>query len=78
MSNPEISAQDMAKPTILTNTDDVTNFDCGVPEIDEFIHDQALDYQIERLGVTYLFKQRETNNLIGFVTLSMADLKRKK
>jgi len=78
MSDPEISVQDIANPTILTNIDDVSSFNCGIAEIDEFIQDQALDYQVERLGVTYLFRHKKTNDLLGFVTLSMADLKRKK
>ena len=43
---------------------------------DEFIQKEALDFQKERLGTTYIFMHAK--ELIGFATLSMADLKREK
>ena len=61
---------------ILSNDDDCENFVCGEPPIDDFIHDEAIDYQTERLGVSYVF--RYENSIVGFVTLSMADLKKDK
>jgi GNAT superfamily N-acetyltransferase len=54
----------------------VTGFSCGVKDIDEFIQKEALDFEKERLGVTYLFVHDK--ELVGFATLSMADLKREK
>jgi GNAT superfamily N-acetyltransferase len=63
-------------PKILDETDKITGFCCGERGIDEFILNEALDFQKERLGVTYLFKHEDA--LVGFVTLSMADLKRAK
>lgn len=61
---------------ILEEGDDVNRFCCGVKEIDDFIHKEAKDFRNERLGITYLFYYK--SELIGFVTLSMADLKREK
>ena len=61
---------------ILDKTDNVANFLCGNKDIDDFIRNESLDYQNERLGTTYLFKY--DNELFGFVTLSMADLRKGK
>lgn len=64
-------------PTILTQEHDCSNFTtCGKQQIDDFIHREAVDFQNERLGVSYVF--RYDGEIIGFVTLSMADLKREK
>lgn len=76
MSADRIASKDLVSPKILDKTDDVTGFTCGVKDIDDFIHREALDFEKERLGVTYLF--RHDQKLVGFATLSMADLKREK
>ncbi|MFZ7137043.1 MAG: GNAT family N-acetyltransferase [archaeon] len=61
---------------ILSEKFDVSSFSCGEKDIDEFIHAEAMIFQNERLGVTYLFFYEK--QLIGFVTLSMADLWKRK
>jgi GNAT superfamily N-acetyltransferase len=61
---------------ILTTKHNTNKFCCNVQEIDEFIHKEAMDFQNERLGVTYLLFLK--GKLIGFVTLSMADLRKEK
>jgi len=61
---------------ILSEHHDISGFSCGIKEIDEFIYEEAMDFQNERLGVTYLFFYEK--RLIGFVTLSMADLRKRK
>ncbi len=63
-------------PKILDASDRTVEFCCGEKGIDEFIRKEAWEFQKERLGVTYLFKRE--GELVGFVTLSMADLKRAK
>jgi GNAT superfamily N-acetyltransferase len=63
-------------PKILDANDETAEFYCGEQGIDEFIRKEALGFQKERLGVTYLFKRE--GEAVGFVTLSMADLKRAK
>jgi N-acetylglutamate synthase-like GNAT family acetyltransferase len=40
--------------------------------LNEFIHEEALQYQKENLGVTYLFFHRE--RIVGFVTLAMSQI----
>jgi GNAT superfamily N-acetyltransferase len=76
MSTGGITPEDLSYPEILEESDDVNDFVCGVKDIDDFIHDEAWQYQKERLGVTYLFRQN--GKIVGFATLSMADLKREK
>lgn len=76
MSTAGITPRDLSYPQILDESDNVNDFVCGVKDIDIFIHEEALQYQKERLGVTYLFRQN--GKMVGFATLSMADLKRAK
>jgi hypothetical protein len=63
-------------PKILTKEDDCSHFTCGKKLIDDFIHNEAVDFQNERLGVSYIFQYN--GEIIGFVTLSMADLQKRK
>lgn len=54
------------------------NFDCGITQLNKFIHEEVENFHSERLGITYLFYSNSSNNvLIGFVTISMADIKTK-
>ncbi len=76
MSNPTVIDHNRITPKLLEESDNVSQFSCGVTEIDTFIHEEALSFQNERLGVSYLFFYQD--NLIGFVTLSMADLKKER
>jgi len=61
---------------ILSSDDDLTAFVCGKKPIDDFIHNEAIDFQEQRLGVSYVFRYQ--GKVIGFLTLSMADLKKEK
>lgn len=63
-------------PKVLTKDDNCKCFLCGKKTIDDFIHGEAVEYQNERLGVSYIFLCDD--KIIGFVTLSMADLKKEK
>jgi predicted N-acetyltransferase YhbS len=44
--------------------------------LNDFIHKQALAYQKENLGATYLFLYRK--QIVGFVTLAMGEIQIKK
>lgn len=68
--------RDKIKFDILKENDNFDGFVCGRPEIDEFIHEEAWDFQVERLGVSYVF--RYDSEIVGFLTLSMADLRKEK
>ena len=60
----------------LEEADDLSSFDCSQDAdmgLNEFIHEEALDFKRNRLGITYLFYYE--GKIIGFVTLSMADIR---
>ena len=60
---------------ILNEKHDLSKFDCRKDDemgLNEFIHDEALDFQKENLGVTYLFFYRD--NIVGFATLAMSQI----
>jgi len=60
---------------VLDDADDLSCFDCSENDIiglNEFIHDEALDYQKELLGVTYLFLFK--GDIVGFATLLMGNI----
>lgn len=60
---------------VLQQSDDLTEFDCSLNDsmgLNEFIRREALDYQREKLGVTYLFYYR--NEVVGFATLAMSGI----
>jgi hypothetical protein len=71
-----LKPQELSFPKILDKDDDISSFACGQKEIDDFIQKEALTFQEQLLGVTYLFKHK--NNLIGFATLCMGHLNRQK
>lgn len=60
---------------VLKSSDDLTAFDCSKDDaigLNEFIHSEAIDYQNEKLGVTYLFMHN--NQTVGFATLAMSQI----
>jgi GNAT superfamily N-acetyltransferase len=60
----------------LEETTDTGGFKCNEKEIDDFIHSQALGFQNQQLGVTYLFNFR--SDLVGFTTLCMGHINKQK
>ena len=51
---------------------DLSSFDCSVDDtlgLNEFIHKEALEYQKERMGITYVFCYQSIP--VGYVTLAM-------
>jgi len=61
---------------VLDKTDNVNTFSCKEAEIDEFIHKQALGYQQQNLGVTYVFYFE--SKLVSFATLCMGTINKRK
>lgn len=74
MSTDNIKAEDLSY-RVLQCSDDLSKFDCSLGDsmgLNQFIHSEALDYQREKLGITYLFfYQRE---VVGFATLAMSGI----
>jgi predicted GNAT family N-acyltransferase len=71
-----LNPKDLSFPKILDESDDTSKFSCGKKEIDEFIQKQALSFQAQSLGVTYLFHQGA--DLVGFATLCMGHINKHK
>lgn len=60
---------------ILEESDDLSTFDCSKDDtmgLNEFIHHEALQFQKENLGVTYLFLYKK--QVVGFATLQMSEM----
>lgn len=51
----------------LSSKHDLSNFSCGVDDLDDFLREDALKEQEENLSVTYLAIYKE--KIIGFVTI---------
>lgn len=51
------------------------DFKCGQQKLDDFIQKEALSFREEGLGITYV--AFSDNELVGFVTISMADVRTK-
>lgn len=55
---------------------DLTEFDCSYRDtlgLNQFIHEEAIEYQENNLGVTYLFYYEDF--IIGYVTMAMGRLR---
>jgi predicted GNAT family N-acyltransferase len=60
---------------ILNDSHDLSVFDCSVKDemgLNEFIHQEALQFQRENMGITYLFFYKKT--VVGFATLAMSQI----
>lgn len=51
----------------LDENSDLENFSCGLDDMDDFLKNDALDQQNEKLSVTYLAKYK--NEIVGFFSL---------
>jgi len=63
---------------ILSEEYDLSSFDCSQDDhsgVNEFIHKEALMYQEENMGKTYLFFYGE--EIVGFTTISMTHIEQK-
>lgn len=63
---------------ILNSKHNLSTFDCSKDDelgLNEFIHDEALAFQKENLGITYLFFYNGV--IVGFATLAMSQIEAK-
>jgi hypothetical protein len=63
---------------ILNASHDLSKFNCSKDDemgLNEFIHDEALQFQKENLGTTYLFFHNTA--VVGFATLAMSQNRNK-
>jgi predicted GNAT family N-acyltransferase len=69
-----IQAHDM-QFEVLNSNHNLSAFDCSEDDelgLNEFIHEEALDFQRENLGITYLFFHNGV--IVGFATLAMSQI----
>lgn len=60
---------------VLKKGADLSSFDCSDNDrrhVNDFFHNEALMYQNENMGVTYIFYFN--SNIVGFVTISMTNI----
>jgi predicted GNAT family N-acyltransferase len=75
MSTSEHIKAEELRFEILNERHNLSQFDCSKDDetgLNEFIHDEALQFQKENLGVTYLFFHN--NVIVGFATLAMSQI----
>lgn len=71
LDNEDINLEELTAKTLNENID-LGCFDCSVDdplELNEFIHKEALQYQKESMGITYLFYYNDL--IVGYVTIAM-------
>ncbi len=62
----------------LNSKTDLSRFNCSMDDelgLNEFIHKEALKYQQEGMGVTYLFYRG--TKIVGYITIAMSAIKTK-
>jgi GNAT superfamily N-acetyltransferase len=70
---------DSIKQELLSEENYDRSFDCSDEDemgLNEFYHEEALEFHNERLGRTFIFQYQEKT--IGFVTLAMTNIQREK
>ena len=75
MSTGNDIAPKVLRTKILEKTDDLSTFACDKDDpmgLDEFIHEEAIQFQKEKLGITHLFLYKE--QIVGFATLAMSEI----
>ena len=75
MSQKRYIASNELTYEILTDQHDLSTFDCSEQDdmgLNEFIHQEAIGFQREKMGITYLFYYHQT--IVGFATLAMAQI----
>ena len=74
MSSTKFALNDFSVKKLDAQTD-LTGFDCSETDnlgLDEFIHKEALGYQKESMGVTYLFYNND--KIAGYITVAMGSI----
>jgi predicted N-acetyltransferase YhbS len=71
MSSDKLDLQEIIVK-ILSEQTEVSHFDCSKDDvlgINEFIHKEAVQYQRDSMGITYVFYYQ--NAIVGYVTVAM-------
>lgn len=57
----------------LSEKDDISIFDCGHGDTNEYIKEDAIEYQNRDIAITYVLK--DSNRVVGFISLAMGAIK---
>ena len=55
--------------SLLDESFDLSGFDCGRKDINEFLTDDALNYQKQKLASTFIFHQTDQKNPVAFFSI---------
>lgn len=72
----QASPLELSKPEKLHALHDFSDFDCGEPSINEYLHKTARKAQQEKHAVVYVTCIKGTNKVAGFYTLSSTSIAR--
>ncbi|MFZ1730337.1 MAG: GNAT family N-acetyltransferase [Bacteroidota bacterium] len=50
-------------------------FDCGIPELNDFLSKRARKHMTQGMSVTYLLHEADNIEILGYYTISMAEIK---
>lgn len=53
---------------------DYISFQCGIPELDSYIHTYARQNDITGIGRTYIARYKETTKVIGYYTIASSSI----
>lgn len=68
MTTEEISSEFQIRR--LSKTEQVTTFDCGDEDLNDFILNESILYRQARLAVSYVIEERQTNKVVGYFSLA--------
>jgi GNAT superfamily N-acetyltransferase len=67
---------DVAPPRPLSETDDVSRFDCGQDSMNEWLRRHALNNHLSGLSRVTVLTARSSSEIVAYVTLSSAQIER--
>ncbi|MBN1447594.1 MAG: GNAT family N-acetyltransferase [Bacteroidetes bacterium] len=54
---------------------DRKSFDCGVPELNDFLGKRARKHMTQKMSVTYVLHKKDEAEILGYYTISMAEIR---
>ncbi|MGR5409089.1 GNAT family N-acetyltransferase [Vibrio alfacsensis] len=66
----------LTKPRLLSESDQITSFSCGVESLDLWFKKQALKAQARGTAKTYVVVDSETNEAVGYYAIAMGSVSR--
>ena len=70
------TAKGLTAPTLLSTEDDVTQFDCGVSDLDIWLKKKALNSQNQGNARIYVVKDANNPAVVGYYAIAMGSVRR--